>query len=260
MKTMTPKKLMLAVLAVGVAAGLALGQSSGKSTARGDYRITLVSPIEGSTVPADQVRVVLTPNTTAMGDDKTQIDIFLDDQQKGVIKATETDFRVDGVKPGPHKLVLIARNPVTDQQFDRREISFIASGDGSTSGATVTGGTERSVGAHVPAAVNSTERQHSYTATDATQSAQSDMRVASSSTSDNSYSSSSTSTDSRSSSLDTNPPKSSSTSSYSSSTTTASDTVARNDERLPQTASSDALLAIAGAGLLVTGLALRRRS
>lgn len=257
---MIPKRLIFAVLAVAVAAGLALGQSSDKNTATGNYKIALVSPIEGSTVPADQVRVVLTPNTTAMGDDKTQIDIFIDNQQKGVIKATETDFRVDGVKPGPHKLVLIARNPVTDQQFDRREISFIASGDGSRSGASVTSGTERSVGAHVPPAVNSTERQHSYTATDATHSAQSDMPVSSSSASESRYSSSSTSSDNRSSSLGANPARSPSTSSFSSSTTTESETVARNDKRLPQTASSDALLAVVGAALVLTGVALRRNS
>lgn len=264
---MNRTKLTMAALAVCVTAALAFGQDTGTSVTSGKYRIALVAPIEGASVPADQVRVVLTPNTTAMGDEKTQVDVWLDGKQKGVINATETDFRVDGVTPGAHKLVLIARNPVTDQQFDRREINFTATGDGSatttSSKSTSTG--ESAVGGHVPPAVSSTERQHSYMATEPSASAKSDLSASSvppsSSSSSSTYSSSQTTSSSSSPSSSSthsdnggsslNRPSSGSASSYSSSSSTST-------SRMPKTATSDALLALAGAALLATGVLLRR--
>jgi LPXTG-motif cell wall-anchored protein len=258
---MNRTKSTMAALALCVAAALAFGQDTARSSTTGKYRIALVAPIEGASVPADQVRVVLTPNTSAMGDDKTQVDVWLDGRQKGVINATETDFRVDGVTPGAHKLVLIARNPVTDQQFDRREINFTATGDGSatttSSMATSTG--ERAVGGHVPPAVSSTERQHSYMATEPSASAKREQSASavppsgSSSSSSSSTYSSSTYSDNGGSS---NRPSSGSASSYSSSSSTSD----LSTSRMPKTATSDALLALAGAALLATGVLLRRNA
>jgi LPXTG-motif cell wall-anchored protein len=289
-------KLAMAALAFAAVAALAFGQTSDKTTTVGKYRIALVSPNEGASVPSDQVRVVLTPNTNAMGDEKTQVDVFLDGQQKGVIKSTETDFRVDGVKPGPHKLVLIARNPVTDQQFDRREINFVATGDGTAVTKSTHDVADSAVGAHVPPAVNSAERKQSYTANDGSPSTQVAESGAASSTASSSASTSSSNVPSSSSNMpSSNPPgsstynapppsSSSSTSSayenktysnapsspsasYSapqSSTSTSSmnrNTTsggANDRNELPKTASNDALLALAGAALLATGLVLRR--
>jgi LPXTG-motif cell wall-anchored protein len=282
-------QIALAAFALAAVAALAFGQSTANSattTTSGKYRIALVEPVEGSSIAADQVRVVLTPNTTAMGDDKTQVDVFLDDQQKGTLKTNETEFRVSGVRPGPHKLVLIARNPVTDQQFDRREINFVATGSGSaTTG--VSSVSENAVGAHVPPAVSSTERKQSYTANDGTAStqpqvAQSEMPATSSSSSSSSSTySSNPPASSGSSTYSTNPPPApntgSSSSAYSNRTygnspsapsgsMSASSSSARtsaggtDNERLPKTGTSEGLLAIAGAALLVTGAILRRNA
>lgn len=243
---MRRSRILFMALALVASAGLAFGQSTAKTT----YKIAVVAPNEGETLAPDQVRVVLTPSSLAMGDSKTQVDVFLDDQQKGVINASETEFRVEGVNPGPHKLVLVARNPVSDAVFDRREINFVASGDSKSNG--MSSVSESAVGAQVPPAVSSTDKQHTYTATDATGSAQStsvaEVRPASSSSS---YSSST----------------SSSTSSYSApapapgsygSNAPASVPSSTDKARLPKTASSDALLALAGAALVVTGALLRR--
>ncbi|HEY2797468.1 MAG TPA: LPXTG cell wall anchor domain-containing protein [Thermoanaerobaculia bacterium] len=286
-------QIVMAALALAAVAVLAYGQTAttanSATTTTGKYRIALVEPVEGSSIAADQVRVVLTPNTTAMGDDKTQVDVFLDDQQKGTLKTNETEFRVDGVRPGPHKLVLIARNPVTDQQFDRREINFVATGVGSTTTG-VSSVTEKGVSAHVPPAVSSTERKQSYTANDGTAStqpqpqvAQNEMPAATSSSSSSSSStySSNAPASSGSSTYSTVPPPApnsgSSSSAYSnrtynnspsapsgsmSSSSSSSRTSAggTDNEQLPKTGSSEGLLAIAGAALLVTGAVLRRNA
>ena len=186
-------KIALAALALAASAVLAYGQTTSSSAntttnTSGKYRIALIEPVEGSSIAADQVRVVLTPNANASGDENTQVDVFLDDLQKGTLKPNETEFRVDGVKPGPHKLVLIARNPVSDAQFDRREINFVATGIGDkTTG--VSSVSENAFGAHVPPAVSSTERQHSYTAKDGSTSS---TQVAESQTTTGSTASSST--------------------------------------------------------------------
>ena len=213
-------KIAMAALALAAAATLAYGQTTSNSantttntSTSGKYRIALIEPVEGSSIAADQVRVVLTPNANAAGDENTQVDVFLDDQQKGTLKPNETEFRVAGVKPGPHKLVLIARNPVSDAQFDRREINFVATGVGDkTTG--VSSVSENAFGAHVPPAVSSTERQHSYTAKDgstsSTQVAENQMPATSGSTTSSS-STGSTST------YSTNPPATSGSSSSSSS-------------------------------------------
>jgi LPXTG-motif cell wall-anchored protein len=247
----------------------------------GKYRIALIEPVEGSSIAADQVRVILTPNANAMGNENTQVDVFLDDQQKGTLKPTETEFRVDGVRPGPHKLVLIARNPVSDAQFDRREINFVATGVGSSTTG-VSSVSENALGAHVPPAVSSTERKQSYTAKDGSTStqqvAENEMPATSSSSSSSSYSSSavnpppapapapatsssssaysnrtySNSPSAPSGSMSTSP---SSSSSYASRTTGGTD-----NEQLPKTGSSEGLLAIAGAALLMTGALLHRHN
>ncbi len=283
-------QIALAALALAAAAVLAYGQTTANSattTTTGKYKIALVAPVEGSSIAADQVRVILTPNTNAMGNENTQVDVFLDDQQKGTLKTSETEFRVDGVGPGPHKLVLIARNPVTDQQFDRREINFVATGTGSTTSG-VSSVSENALGAHVPPAVSSAERKHTYTAKDGTTStqpqvAENEMPAASSSSSSNS-----------SSGYANNPPASSSSSTYSaetapapapapnsasaysnrtysspsapsgamssSSSNTTGSAGGTDNEQLPKTASSEGLLILAGAALLVTGAVLRRNA
>jgi LPXTG-motif cell wall-anchored protein len=169
---------------------------------------------------------------------------------------------VEGVKPGPHKLVLIARNPASDAVFDRREINFVATGSGSTRG--VSAVTENAVGAHVPPAVSSTERKQSYTATDSTQTAGSEMPAAatsSRSSASSTYSSerspanpSATGDSGRTSAMTTQPAAPPSTDASSETRSTSGGA----DEPLPKTASSDALLVLAGAGLLATGILLRR--
>jgi hypothetical protein len=203
-------KSVLAALTFAAVTVLAYAQTDqNTTTTSAKYRIALIEPVEGSSIDANQVRVILTPNANAMGDDKTQVDVFLDDQQKGTLRTGETEFRVAGVRPGPHKLVLIARNPVTDAQFDRREINFVATGPGTTTG--VSSVTENTVGAHVPPAVSSTERQHSYTANDGTQTQVAENTTASSTSASTSTQSSSTHT------YSTNPPPPPSSSSSSSS-------------------------------------------
>jgi LPXTG-motif cell wall-anchored protein len=234
-------KIALAALALAASAILAYGQTTSNSaststsaTTSGKYRIALIEPVEGSSIAADQVRVVLTPNANAEGDENTQVDVFLDDQQKGTLKPNETEFRVAGVKPGPHKLVLIARNPVSDAQFDRREINFVATGIGDkTTG--VSSVSENAFGAHVPPAVSSTERQHSYTAKDGSTSS---TQVAENQTTTGSTSSSSTTGSA--STYSTNPPATtgSSSSSSSNSSSNYSNATPQSTAPAPATGSS----------------------
>jgi len=132
---MNRNKLTIAAVALGAAAALALGQSAGNDSAgptRNDYRLQLVEPAEGATVTGSTVRVVVNTEIQAeIGETKRDVnsmprpsvDVFLDDQNKGSMRDANNVLTIDGVEPGDHKIVLLAKNR-SGEIIDRKEVRF----------------------------------------------------------------------------------------------------------------------------------------
>jgi LPXTG-motif cell wall-anchored protein len=231
-------RLRLFTAALGVAslmsAGLALGQNADKNTAgptKNDYRLKVVEPREGAKLVGSSFQVVVDvrPNPEVGGENKNtdsmpapRIDVFLDNENKGTLREGQNVMTLDAVSAGDHKLVVLAKN-LSGEIIDRKEINFT-----SEAGATVA---QSSVETHrapaaapaPPAAAPAPPR------VEAAPPAPAPVAQA--------------------------PAPAPMTSMREREQTT---TTARNE--LPETASSTPLLAVAGLGLLVTGLALRRRA
>jgi hypothetical protein len=275
---MTRMRTMLVALAVAATASVGLAQNADKNSAgptKNDYRLRVVEPTEGATIDGSTVRVVVDTRIPAeIGTEKRdvnsmprpQIDVFVDNENKGTLRAEQNVLEIEGVNAGVHKLVLVAKN-MSNEIIGRQEINF-----------TSTAGTAT---AHVqPGPDTSTAR--SSAPKDNDQAMNSSSSSSSTNTSGSTYtapsttsSSSSTYSAPQSTTSSSTPSTSSSSSNYSSSTTTApsqtsSDTrsmrnrtssstthTARNT--LPHTATSDPLVAGAGLALLIGGYALRRR-
>ena len=238
---MLRSRIVTAALAVAglLTAGLALGQNADPNTAaptKNDYRLRVVEPVEGARLVGSSFQVVvdLRPNAEVGGDRKDddsmpapRVDVFLDNENKGTLQQGQNVVTVDAVTPGPHKLVVLAKN-LSGEIIDRKEINFTSEAGTNVAQSSVE--THRAPAASAPAPAPAPPRVESAPPPPAP-AAQAPA-----------------------------PAPAPMTSSRDTTTTAQTRDTMTQRETLPETASSTPLLAVAGLGLLVTGLALRRRA
>ena len=137
---MNRNKSLIAALALGAAAALAHGQNAGNDSAgptRNDYRLSLVEPAEGATVTGSTVRIVVnTEIPTDVGETRRDVnsmprpdvDVFLDEQNKGTMRDANNVLTIDGVPVGSHTIVLLAKNRA-GEIIDRKVVHFSSTPD-----------------------------------------------------------------------------------------------------------------------------------
>ena len=124
-----------ALVVAGVGAMAALAQNADKNTAgptKNDYRMKVVEPAVGGVISGPTVRVVVDTRTLPeVGGEKKDtnsmprpdVKVFLDNEQKGELKAEQNVLTIENVPVGEHKLVLVATNR-SGEIIDRQEIPF----------------------------------------------------------------------------------------------------------------------------------------
>ena len=222
-------------------AGVALGQNADPNTAaptKNDYRLRVVEPAEGATIKGNSFQVVvdLRPKTEVGGEKKDsdsmprpRVDVFLDNEVKGTLQEGQNVVTVDAVTPGAHKLVVLAKN-LSGEVIDRKEINFNAEAGVAVAQSNVETRREVAAAPPAPAAPAPAPREEAAPPPPPAR-------------------------------MSAPPPPPAPAPAPAPMTSTRETTTARSQrETLPETASSTPLLAVAGLGLLVTGLALRRRA
>jgi hypothetical protein len=216
-------------------AGLAPGQNADKNSAaptKNDYRLRVVEPAEGARLVGSSFQVVvdLRPNPEIGGERKNtdsmpapRVDVFVDNENRGTLKEGQNVLTIDNVTPGSHKLVVLAKN-LSGEVIDRKEINFSAEAGVAVAQSSVE--THRAPAAPAPPAPVAEPAPAPPSRLSAPPPP---APVAPA-------------------------PAPAPMSSMREETRTA------QMETLPETASSTPLLAVTGLGLLVTGLALRRRA
>ncbi len=132
MKSFRWISLILLMFAV---AGFALAQNADQNTAaptKNDYKLRVVQPMEGATITGHNVQVVVDTEIPAERDVRHDIhsmphpfvDVFLDDLFHGTMKGDENVVNVANVAPGPHTIVLLAKN-VSGEVIDREVIHIV---------------------------------------------------------------------------------------------------------------------------------------
>jgi hypothetical protein len=258
---MNRMRTMLVAVALAATASLALAQNADKNSAgptKNDYRLKVVEPREGATINGSTVRVVVDTRIPAeIGTEKRdvnsmprpQIDVFVDNTNKGTLREEQNVIEVEGVNAGAHKLVLVAKNQ-SGEIIGRQEVNFTATAGTATASVN-------------PAPDTSTMAQSAPKDNDQA------MNSSSSTTSSSTYTAPAAppppapapSTSTYQAPQTTSPSTSTYSSPSTSSSTRSSSTTSTNTARstLPHTATPDGLVAITGLGLLAAGYALRRR-
>ena len=246
---MNRTRLAVAVLAASALAAVALGQNADKNSAgptRNDYRLRVVEPAEGGMITGSTVRVVVNTEIPAEAGDtrrdvnsmpRPDVDVFLDGDLKGTMRDAENVLEIESVTAGPHNLVLLAKNRA-NEIIDRKAIGF--SSTATAAAATSSGATDHAAPSNDGAW---TLAQPATMANDAAPTR--DVQPAAPKPA---------------------PVVSERTTSSSRAATAPTTMIAQASPRpqtpprtLPETASSDPALMLAGAGLLVAGLLARRR-
>jgi LPXTG-motif cell wall-anchored protein len=276
---MTRMRTILVALAVAATASVGMAQNADKNTAgptKNDYRLKVVEPREGATINGSTVRVVVDTRIPAeIGTEKRdvnsmprpQIDVFVDNVNKGTLREEQNVLEVDGVDAGAHKLVLVAKN-MSGEIIGRQEINFTS--NAGTATASVNPGPDTST-SRMTAPKDNDQAMNSSSTTTTTTSPRTTTTTTSPSTT-SAYSAPSTTSSSSTYSAPQSTTSSSSSSNYSSSTSTSPQTSSNTSSRsmrstssntarntLPKTGTSDPLVAGAGLALLIGGYALRRR-
>jgi LPXTG-motif cell wall-anchored protein len=126
---------LAAVIVAGAAASVALAQHADPNTAgptKNDYRLRVVEPASGAVITGPTVRVVVDTRTLPeVGGEKRDTDsmprpdvqVFLDNEVKGTLKAEQNVLTIDNVPAGEHKLVFVATNR-SGEIIDREEVPF----------------------------------------------------------------------------------------------------------------------------------------
>jgi hypothetical protein len=230
---MPRSKLTLVALALSAAAAICAGQNADPNSAgptKNDFRLRLIEPTEGATITGSVVRVVVnTAPLPEIGGGKKDastmpgpvIEVFLDNESKGELKDVNNVLTLESVVPGNHKVAVLAKNR-SGEVIDRKEVNF-----GVVAAAASTMTTKSS--SEYATSTQTSRVEPPPAPAPAPRSVVAETRPA------------------------TAPPAPAPI--ETSRATTTSET-----RRLPATATADPLLLAGGLGLLVAGLALRRRS
>lgn len=110
----------VALLAFAVS-GFALAQNADKNSAgptKNDYRLHVIQPVEGAAITGHRFQVVV--DTEIPGERDTRqdvnsmprpdVDVFLDGTFQGTMRDEKNVIELENVNPGPHELVLLAKN------------------------------------------------------------------------------------------------------------------------------------------------------
>ena len=243
--------------AIAAAPLLARAQSADLNTStptKNDFRLRVVEPAEGATLAGPTVRVTV---NNALPDDRGEtgaeisktapvprpdISVALDGREQGVLRDPQNVLTLENVPPGPHKLVVVAKNK-SGEIVDRKELSFSVSESAAASAAT--GGTQfPAASAPTAGSAETTDRgtvPPSSSATSGTSSNDAYRSTAPASGTANETARRS----------DVNPSPDAPEASASSSPATSRET-------LPKTGTAYPAIALAGAALLATGAWLRR--
>lgn len=127
--------ITLTVLALAVA-GFALAQNADKNTAgptRNDYRLRIIQPTEGATITGNKLQVVVDTEIPAERDTRQDItsmprpdvDVFIDGKYQGTMRDTNNVIGLEGITPGPHEFVLLAKNR-SGEIIDREVVHIVA--------------------------------------------------------------------------------------------------------------------------------------
>jgi LPXTG-motif cell wall-anchored protein len=128
-------KLAIGMLAV---AAFALAQNAGKNTAgptANDYQLQVIQPTEGATITGRSVQVIVDLNARQQLADQEKRDsdsmpearvtVFLDNASRGTLHDAHNVMDIDDVAPGPHTLILEARN-LSGEIIDHKEVRFVS--------------------------------------------------------------------------------------------------------------------------------------
>jgi len=224
------------LVAAGLAlAGLALGQNADPNSAgptKNDYRLRVVEPAEGAMIKGDSLQVVVDlrpfPEVGAERRDvnsmpRPRVEVFLDNDSKGTLQEGQNVMTLDAVATGAHKLVILAKN-MSGEVIDRKEINFTAEPRTTVA--------QSSVETHRAPATTDTQAS-----VPPARAPEPPARVEAAP-----------------------PPPPAPAPAVSMPRDTTATRSARLQTTLPETASSTPLLGAAGIGLILTGLAIRRRS
>jgi LPXTG-motif cell wall-anchored protein len=128
-------KLAMGMLAV---AAFAVAQNADKNTAgptANDYRLQVIQPAEGATITGRNVQVIVDLNARQQlaiqekrdSDSMPQarVTVFLDNASRGTLHDEHNVMNIEDVAPGPHTLILEARN-LSGEIIDHKEVRFVS--------------------------------------------------------------------------------------------------------------------------------------
>ena len=129
-------QLILAALLALAVTSFALAQNADKNSAgptKNDYRLRNVEPVEGATITGTTLRVVVDTEIPAERDTaqttssmpRPTVDVFVDDLYRGTIRYENNVLPVENVEPGPHTIVLLAKN-MSGEIIDRKQVHVMA--------------------------------------------------------------------------------------------------------------------------------------
>lgn len=129
-------RLTVITLVACAVAVFALAQNADPNTAgptKNDYRLRVIQPVEGASIVGNRLQVVVDTDIPAEKDTPhdvnsmphPDIDVFVDNVLQGTMRDTNNVINVENVAPGPHKLVLLAKNR-SGEIIDRKVVNISA--------------------------------------------------------------------------------------------------------------------------------------
>ena len=132
---MNRTRFAVVAFAASAFAAIALGQNADKNSAgptKNDYRLRVVEPAQGGVIAGSTVRVVVNTEIPSEAADtrrdvnsmpRPDVDVFLDNELKGTMRDAQNVLEIESVTVGPHSLVLLAKNRA-NEIIDRKAIQF----------------------------------------------------------------------------------------------------------------------------------------
>ena len=129
------KFTIAAALGLGAITVFAVAQNADKNTAgptRNDYRLRVVEPAEGAAISGASIRIAVDTEIPAEAGEerrdvnsmpRPEVDVYVDGSLKGTMRDAQNVLTVDGLPPGTHDAVLVAKNGA-NEIIDRTVLHF----------------------------------------------------------------------------------------------------------------------------------------